>query len=473
MLDKLQNPLLKNSFNVGLLAVVLVPLLALSFYNHPSIVDDFCYIDTVFKYGYFEAMHYYYSGWTGRYFGILLNHSNPLIWHWYAGFKVLSAVLILGFCGSIYWLIKTLLPQLSKWAAWGMVGVVFFMFVLKMPSITEAFYWMAAFVTYTIPNVLTLCLVVVMIKYYEQTAGKLKTATAVFAAFLVFATIGCSETNLIITVLLVAGWFGYQLVIGRKFDWFALFLVAVAGFCLYLTFASEGNANRIAGNPVSGEIWLSAGQSLRQLAKYVVDWLVHSPLPAFTLFWILLLFKKPDLLQNRCFSVPVWVGFVAVLGILWGQVFTSYYGIGIEPPPRVVNSVYLYFLLGWFYNVALVVRYFSAKRSVGQFSGAAQLVLSLFLTLIVGQHILRSNSLRTIYGDWLRGRAAAYDQELNARYEFMKNTPGDTLYVAPLKARPASLFMDDLNQNQTHLWNRCVGGYFGKKVVYLKTSSEK
>jgi len=469
MLDKLQNPLFKNLFNVGLLAVALVPLLALSFYNHPSIIDDFCYIDTVFKYGYFEAMHYYYSGWTGRYFGILLNHSNPLIWHWYAGFKVLSAVLILSFCGSVYWLIKTTLPQLFKWTAWGIVGVFFFLFVLKMPSITEAFYWMAAFVTYTIPNLLTLCLVVIMIKYYEQAAGKRKTATAVFATFLVFASIGCSETNLIITGLLVVGWFGYQLVVNRKLDWFALFLVAVAGFCCYLTFASAGNASRIAGNPVSGKIGLSAGQSLRQLAKYVVDWVVHSPLVAFTFFWGLLLRNRAELLQNRCFKVPVWAGVLAFLSILWGQVFTSYYGIGIEPPPRVVNSVYFYFLLGWFYNVALVVRYFSAKRSLRQFSGTAQLALGLLLVLIVGQHIVRSNNLRMIYGDWLSGRAAAYDQALNARYEFMNNTPGDTIYVAPLKVRPASLFMDDLHQDQTHLWNRCVGGYFGNKVVYLKT----
>ena len=96
MLKTLQKPIFQDLFNVGLLTVGLVPLLALAFYNHPSPVDDYCYIDTVFKYGYFEAMNYYYTGWTGRYFGILLNHSNPLIIKWAGGFKLLSFLLISG-----------------------------------------------------------------------------------------------------------------------------------------------------------------------------------------------------------------------------------------------------------------------------------------------------------------------------------------------------------------------------------------
>ena len=72
---------LGNWVNILLMVSVLAPLLALSYYNQPSPADDYCYIDTVFKYGWLEAMNYYYSGWTGRYFGIFLNHTNPLLFH--------------------------------------------------------------------------------------------------------------------------------------------------------------------------------------------------------------------------------------------------------------------------------------------------------------------------------------------------------------------------------------------------------
>jgi hypothetical protein len=286
----LQEKHLKNYFGIGLLVFALVPLLALAFYNHPSVVDDFCYIDTVFKYGYFEAMHHYYTGWTGRYFGILLNHSNPLIWHWYAGFKVLAVLVILGLLGSIYWLISVILPEANRLQKWGMTGVVWFLFVLKMASAAEAFYWMAAVVTYTIPNALTFCLLAVMVSYFKTT-GMSQKLTAIFAAFLVFATIGSSESNLIITTILLASWLGYRLIFDRKLDRLGLWLVLVAVFCFYLVFSSEGNANRIAGNPGSQKVLLSAGQSLQKLAEYWVFYVLldlffktkHTPLP-FSIF---------------------------------------------------------------------------------------------------------------------------------------------------------------------------------------------
>ncbi|TAF92829.1 MAG: hypothetical protein EAZ32_00665 [Cytophagia bacterium] len=467
MFDKLDNSNLKNWFNVALLALALVPLLALAFYNHPSIVDDYCYIDTVFKYGYFEAMHHYYTGWTGRYFGILLNHSSPLIVHWYAGFKVLSVLLLVGLCGSIYWLIKTLWPQGRMLQIGGMLGVVFFLFVLKIASIVEAFYWMAAFVTYTIPNILTLCLIVVMVKYYEARALRQK-LTAILAAFLVFATIGSSETNLLITVILVVGWFGYRLIIKQNFDRFALFLILIAGFSCYLSFASEGNAMRLAGNPVSGNLPLALRQSLGHLGQLSSAWLLHSPLLIFTFFWIIFLLKRPDWRESQFLAVPIWVAGIAYLGVLWSQLFTSFYGIGIESPPRVVNSVYLYFLLGWFYNVAVWVRYLAQKRTLKPVSSLTHWAFGILLFITVVKDIKGSSNLRMVYGDWLRGRAAAYNQELYERYAFINNTPADTVYVTPLRARPQSLFMDDLNRDPAHLWNRCVSGYFGKKVIYLK-----
>ena len=469
MLKKLQNPLFQNYFNVGLLGVALLPLLVLTCYNHPSVVDDYCYIDTVFKYGYFEAMHFYYSGWTGRYFSILLNHSNPLVLHWFAGFKVLSFALLLGFVASLYWLIKQLLPVFSSVARWGLVGVVFFLWVLKLASIFEAFYWMAAFVTYTLPNVLTLCLVVVMMKYYQLPN---KIAVAILAAFLVFATIGCSETNLTITALLVTGWFGYQAVINRKLDKFALFLVLVAAFSCFLFFASVGNEARLSGNPESRNISVSAWRSLKKLGALSVGWLLKTPLLIFTFFWAMALVRVLKTTALAYFNIPVWVAALAYFGLLWVQIFPSYYGIGIEPAPRVVNSVYLYFLLGWFYFVGVLTHYFHQKQSIQRPIFVLQWAIVVFTALVVVRSVWQSPNLKMVYGDWLSGRAAVYNQEVYARYEFIQNNPADTLYVPPLSARPQSLFLDDLHLDPNHWWNRCTSGYFGKKIIYLKSETK-
>ncbi|MFN4144300.1 MAG: hypothetical protein ACK4GN_00635 [Runella sp.] len=474
MLKNLQKPVFQNLFNVGLLVLAVVPLLALAFYNHPSPVDDYCYIDTVFKYGYFEAMNYYYTGWTGRYFGIWLNHSNPLIVRWAGGFKGLSFVLVLGFVGSTFLLLKQIFSRQSPLFVLGLVGGVVFLYVLKMMSVVEAFYWMAAFVTYTIPNILTLYWIVVMMRWYQLPIGRLKNLTAIWAAFLVFAVIGCSETNLTIMVLLVGGWWGYRWVIERRWDWFAVFLVAVAAFSCVLFFSSPGNAQRIGGNPEGRNILFSATQSLFLIGKLSFGWLTQTPLVVFTILWIAILpavFKKHENSQQY-FAAPIWVAGMAYLGVLFVQVFPSYYGIGIEPAPRVINSVYLYFLLGWFYVVAVMVQRAFCYNWLHAQEWYLPPSIKAVLALLILITALLSPNFRMLYGDWLRGRAAAYDTELKQRYAYIQATPGDTVYVAPLKHRPQSLFLDDANPNPAHWWSKCMGGYFGKKAVVLSDKKE-
>lgn len=472
MLKKLQQPLFQDLFNVGLLAVAIVPLLALSFYNHPSPVDDYCYIDTVFKYGYFEAMNFYYTGWTGRYFGILLNHSNPLVVKWAGGFKLLSFLLVLGLTGSLFALCKELFAKWNRWGILGITGGIMLLFLLKIMSIVEAFYWMAAFVTYTVPNILTLYWLTVMIRMYQQPNGMRQKLTAIFAGFLVFAVIGCSETNLTIMVLLVAGWFGYQLVIRRKWDNLAFFMVIIAVFSCYIFFTSPGNILRMNGNPEGRNFTLSTIQSLKKLTQLSIDWVFRTPLLVFSILWIAVLPRLFDKYTTAIpyFRVPIWIVILTYLGILFVQIFPSYYGIGIEPAPRVINSIYFYFLLGWFYTLSAVLYWLYRNQIFGAQHWYLPPSIKAVLALLILVSTLFSSNLRMVYGDWLRGRAATYDQELKARYAYIESTPGDTVYVAPLKSKPQSIYLDDANPNPKHLWSRCMGGYFGKKAVVLKAT---
>jgi hypothetical protein len=115
-----------------------------------------------------EAMKLYYTGWTGRYFGIFLNHSNPLLFHSIIGFKVLPVLLIGATIFSFYSLFRHLTPTLSRIAHIGFAGVVFFLFVVKMAGTSEAFYWMAGFVTFTVPSILTLLWIVLVLRWYRQ-----------------------------------------------------------------------------------------------------------------------------------------------------------------------------------------------------------------------------------------------------------------------------------------------------------------
>ncbi|WP_031526214.1 DUF6056 family protein [Dyadobacter crusticola] len=463
-----------NWINIALMIAVLLPLLVLSYYNHPSAADDYCYIDTVQKVGWFGAMKLYYTTWTGRYFGVLLNHSNPLLFHSITGFKVLPAVLIGGTIFALYSLFRHLTPTLSRVAHLGFAGAVFFLFILKMASLAEGFYWMAAFVTYTIPNMLTLFWIVLVLRWYRQDTQSARILVGVLAGFLVFAVIGCSEQNMLTMVLLVGAWWVYRLIYHRKVDAFMISMLVVTALSCYALLGSPGNQARIGGNPLGGNIPFSAVSTIKKLVVLGYEWIFTTPLAFFTAIWLVVMSRLSEGARNY-FSIPIWYAVLLFIGVLSAQLFPSYYGVGIEPTHRVVNSAYFFFLIGWFYVFGVIFHYFKQKRfGFFQFTVARFVGLYVILLASTALSFYRSGNVKLIYSDWLRGTAAAYDQEMYARYETLKNSKEEVTYLPPIQSKAFSIYVqDDITANQNHWWNKCMAGYYGKGAIILKDVSSE
>ena len=458
-----------NWINILLLLSVLVPLLILSYFNHPSPADDYCYIDTVFKFGWLEAMNYYYTGWTGRYFGIFLNHSNPLLFHSITGFKVLPVILLSGFIFSLYSLFRHLTPTLSRMAHIGFAGVIFFLFILQMSSIVEAFYWMAAFVSYTVPNILTLLWIVLVLRWYRQDTQSAKILLGTLSVLLIFCVIGSSETNLLAMVLLLGGWCGYRVIFHRKIDGLMVASVAAGIISCYFLFSAPGNSIRLGGNPKSGDLVFSAVASFKKLGALSFGWIIRTPLILFSFGWLVVLSRLSEGARNY-FAIPVWYAFLLFIGILASQFFPSYYGVGIDPTPRVINCVYFFFLIGWFYMIGVL--YHQVRRQ-----GIPKFDLSVvrygifysILMLAIIFTFMRSPNVRMIYSDLLKGRAAAYDKEVYQRYALLLHSKEAVVYLPPLKNIPQSIFVlnEDIKADPKHWWNKCMAGYFGKEAIYM------
>ena len=73
-----------------------------------------------------------------------------------------------------------------------------------------------------------------------------------------------------------------------------------------------------------------------------------------------------------------------------------------------------------------------------------------------------------MYADIRLGIAKRYDQEMTQRYQHIITSKADTIYIAPLKNTPKSLYFDEIKTNEQHLWNKCYATYFDKKVIILK-----
>ncbi|WP_020603495.1 DUF6056 family protein [Spirosoma spitsbergense] len=467
-----------NATAVFLFLLACIPLLCLSLYNHPSAADDYCFADTAVRYGFWAAQNYYYTGWTGRYFSNMLVHANPLVWGWYDGFRLIPVLAVTALVSALFTLISELLRGESLKTRLLTTGILFFLIVLALQSVVEAFFWTAAIATYTVPTVLTIYLLAVMLRWYRKPAGPDKWLTVVWAGFLVFASIGSGETNLILLLLLLLAIAGYRLLFQRTIDPFLVFLVVVALASSWLLFRAPGNAIRMGGNAHSGELVKSMGSSFGWLAKSVGGWLVKTPiLPLSLLYWPMARrITQPGAPNAHLFALPAPLLTIVYVGLLAATIFPSYYGIGLPPFARTMNVLFVFFTLGWFFVLTV---WAGRNRSTGTDSGApafsanrnrpATTLLLVITALWLAGSIAYSTSLKQLYTDLLGGGATVYNREMNERHRLLQ-LPGDTLRLAPISVYPPSLFVEDLKPERTHWWNRCQSGYYNHKVIILDST---
>ena len=477
MTSLFQKPIWQNLASIGLGLLMLVPLMALALYNHASPADDYCYIDTVFKYGWFEAMKYYYTGWYGRYFAIFLNHSNPLIFHWFAGFKVIPFILYFGLIHSLFLLVRTLNPRKDLLPNLGITSALFYLIILHMASIVESFFWVAAVVNYTVPNIFTILWIVLSIKMSKHATRAVRVGQGILSALLVLAINGCSENNLFVIMILISAWFGYRLIFHRKLDRFYLLLLLWGIATALFSYLSPGNAVRLAGNPNSQDFLFSLFSALQYAPKLLFGWIINPSFLLLTILWIGILprlLKRESGRINPYFTINPLYAILVTGVIILSQIFPSYYGIGIAPTPRVINCISFYFLIGWFYTIGVIVTFLARKRylSLDEFPTIPFLAKPVFL-LLIGINFYFSNNPRMMYGDWLGGSAKAYDQEMTERTRILMTSEESTIALPPLQNKPQTLYLEDISTNPEHLWNRCTAGYFGKKVIYLSKESAK
>ena len=463
---------------IFLFLLACVPLLCLSLYNHPSAADDYCFADTAVHYGFWSAQNYYYNGWTGRYFSNMLVHANPLVWGWYDGFKLIPLLAVTALVSALFALVSELLRGELLKTRLLTTGVLFFLIVLALQSVVEAFFWTAAVATYTVPTVLTIYLLAVMLRWYRKPTGPDKWLTVVWAGFLVFASIGSGETNLILLLLLLLAIAGYRLLFQRTFDPFLAFLVVVALASSWLLFRAPGNAIRMGGNPHSGELIKSMGSSFGWLAKSVGGWLIKTPiLPLSLLYWPMARrITQPGAPNARLFALPAPLLTVVYVGLLAATIFPSYYGIGLPPFSRTMNVLFVFFTLGWFFVLTVWAgrnQPDGAETGTPAFSanryGPSTTPLLVVTALWLVGSVAFSASLKQLYTDLLGGGAAVYNREMNERHRQLLQ-PGDTLRLSPISVYPASLFVEDLKPERAHLWNRCQSGYYNHKAIILDST---
>lgn len=447
---------------------VALPLLALSFYNHPSPADDYCFAATSLQYGFWQSQHIYYDGWSGRFFHNFLVHGSPLTYGWYGGYKVIPVVVLSLLALGLYAFSSQLLYRsFGLLTKIGLAAGFFVGFVATLASLSEYLYWYPGIACYSLSSIFLLFLLALLLAH-QRTGFGLQPAYLIPESLLIVGIVGSSETSMVMVMSVLALIAFGELLLRRRLSVAIILLFIVGSIACYYLITAPGNAVRMGSNPNSANIPQTLLSALRYSAGYLARQFFATPLLPLSVLYLPIAYR---LTQNK--PLPTYLRLHPVWGILHGGatiialISLHFYGVGVAPALRLVNLINLVFWLSWGYNLTLLVIVLRPYLQVETWTRYARpiAVITLIWTALT---ISFGPVLRLAYGDWLSGRASRYDQAMQERYKQLAQPGNDTAVLTPLPAFPMSLFMEDVKNDPKHLWNRCWADYYHKKIIVLQ-----
>jgi hypothetical protein len=452
---------------IGIFAIM--PFIMLSFFNYPS-SDDFCYSLQSMKLGFWKAQLKTYEGWSGRYFATAILSINPLVFKWIDGYKILSASILVMFMGSIYYFIKTLFSnRISKKEELNISIALIVLYFYQMTRVVAGFYWMTASITYQLGTILSILSFAILLKVLFRVNDENKKVYICFSLLYAIGAIGSNETIMFILFLQLFAVLISNYLITKKLNRYLVFLFLIAAFACFVVYVAPGNIHRFQNdtevykNPeLRHNFILSLSTSFMTATKYTIEWLTNLTIILFTALYIPYGIKISEGIpkSNSPFSIHPAMSIMIFLTIFVLCFFPSYWGT-YHLERRVVNVIYLYFLIGWFFNVQVIIYYLSQKEiTIKHFSNPVSVLIAIMIII----KLAAGGNIQIAYKDLISGSAYRYNNEMNARYEKISKCKSEVCEIEKISNRPSTIFWDDITTDEKHWVNLCTGDYFDKTL---------
>jgi len=422
------------------LFLALLSFLILSFFNHPSF-DDYYFAVKTKNEGFFPAQKNWYLEWTGRYFSTAILSSNPLIFNWFFGFKIIPFLLFVLFLGSFFILIRELFSTLDRWCISSLSLVVLFIYLYQMPSISEGFYWVAGAITYQLGNILFIFFLTFFIRLSKNPS--LSSINFFGSAICLIAVIGSNETIMILLDSLIGFVLTIHLIKFRRLDKWLIILTIIAIIFSLIVILCPGNAKRIAAesflypSPFRKDLKFTILTSFKSTFEYLIKWLQNGQLLIFTLLFLPISYRNKESTSSRSFfQIPVSLSLGIYFILITLVFFPIHWSHGTEIiSPRPVNIAYFLFVIGWFYNVQLIIN--KTKREI-KLNLIAKYIL---VVSIISVTVFSKNNITLAAKNVISGQAYTYDKENKNRYLTMRNCNSETCEIATLTTLPKTMQM--------------------------------
>ena len=478
-----------------LIGLLLMPVLVLAAFARPS-ADDFIYAArthaVIQQYGFdlprllkaaWDTNVYYYENWQGLYVSGFTLAFQPAIFgnKWY-GFTIICVLLPLFFC--LYALARCVVLRLApaqKRLPWALALLLTFAFIEGMPAPVEGLYWFNGAMNYlpyfslAVLNAglafalcfrtqlgrgkITLfiaadCLSSLVIGGGHQVAGLLN------ALVLLLATVLCARR--------------------RNFCQLPAFLAAAAG--LFVNVLAPGTRVRTSGFAGAGLI----EATVKSFILAAMEWIRWLDVPLLCLLALLALpllhLARSTVLPDRVFRRP-WLGAAVTFVLMWAMIFLPSYTMGGIGAGRLLNVVWMTFVLGLAATELLLLGWLERVRGISLHGveafcrcHAKQLPLAagcmLVLMACIGSHTVKegqdsyfATSLDAAY-ELADGQATHYAAVLDEREAILTDESRPDVTIRPLNEdeRPWLLYYTDVKPGPD-MWG--LTPYFCKQSVTI------
>jgi hypothetical protein len=427
--------------------MILISLICFfSFYNKPS-ADDFVFLFVTKKMSITESVIYYYNGWNGRYFSVFFSKLALNILKIQNLFIVLPIFIFLNLVISIIFLFKKLFESIDNNNIFISSFLFLLIFITMMPNIQEGIFWLSSITSYSTSLILLFWLFFILIRLYET---KYKSYLYI-SILLCFTIIGSNET-----VMLFLDFFLFLLYLNVKdikFKKYIFILIFIAFISTLLVYFAPGNLIRSSMLNKGHNFIYSILKSLQYLLYYLITWSIITP-------FIFLFIKNYQIKLNKIFFNTILnvQTFYLIIFSLFICFFASFWSTGNAPPGRVLNIIFIIFLLYNFILCTLIKTTISLNNNK----------IVTIIIIIFSLNIITKDNCKNFILDIKNDSLNKFSIHFNKREVELKNKINKQIVVKPYIIIPISIYFDDIT-NETDNWkNRAVANYYNLESISLE-----
>ncbi len=475
-----------NWFYAGTVAVLL-PFLVAACYNHPLGVHEWDWISNYFgkldHLNYFDEQVWWYENVGGRYASnAILSTTNS--WYTLFRFRAVFVCIILLFCAAVWYFFKSCFPENNRVALLLSCGLVWIYFA-GLTGVYDSIYRYSGILTYQLALILLLFYLGALLRLVRSDAPNLM--HLVWIGLLSLVIPGFNEPVAFAGIFFLAVGIAALKYASRKIPlwlWSAALLFAIG---TAIALFAPGNFVRMQIYGQSYPIWKATGLSLAVLAYQIADWFANSLILPMSILAVPLMAHLKDKSLARRVHPFIWL--IGTLFLLFIIIFPLIYSTrGQSYPERIVDLMFVFFLLGWVGFLGSVISRILGSLDSLEWPKTWKVVSGLCFAWILGQTWLGGSYLHReqklaahpidileiasapgqITLDIVTGKLNAYHHQMEQQYLEISLCKTDTCWISPPTIKPKCLYDPDSDRRTKPAGEPYQGSYWNKAIKIVR-----